>query len=321
MNKYLYTIPFIFLALFSFNYTKASSDSCSYLLTESKNLQLGNRDNQGKDDVYKLQSCLKSLGYLSVNPTGFFGNLTLNAIKNFQRSKLLPVTGFFGPLTRNAILNDVNNYSPLNNVGTTTNIIATTSVTTDKNIITPLLTNVCTNCNSVRVGKHVSSKYTLSLSNGTNNYSLDDLDQDSSLEIANLTMSFTVSNTGNRDVFMSKDPFVALSTSSPTGGASSTAVQFVYVSPDPVSGDTGSSALIPNEYFPINYSGSYMIPVGQSRSFTYHYYLDNTNGTSGTKLFKIDSINYGISSSVPYGIGISVGIDDGLFVSIPLDNT
>ncbi len=33
-------------------------------------------------------------------PTGFFGWLTLSAVKDFQRSNGLPVTGFVGPLTR-----------------------------------------------------------------------------------------------------------------------------------------------------------------------------------------------------------------------------
>lgn len=61
--------------------------------------------------VIELQQFLISRGHLAAdNATGYFGPLTLAAVKAFQSSQgILPVSGFFGPLTRgkaNALLSD-----------------------------------------------------------------------------------------------------------------------------------------------------------------------------------------------------------------------
>ncbi len=70
----------------------------------TKNLRYGMRDS----DVTELQKVLKKLGLFNAEPTGYFGPLTLAAVKAYQRSHgILPVSGFFGPLTRaslNALL-------------------------------------------------------------------------------------------------------------------------------------------------------------------------------------------------------------------------
>jgi peptidoglycan hydrolase-like protein with peptidoglycan-binding domain len=57
------------------------------------------------DDITELQRRLISLGHLSVAPTGYFGTLTHNGVRAYQRSRGLPDTGYVGPLTRGA-LND-----------------------------------------------------------------------------------------------------------------------------------------------------------------------------------------------------------------------
>lgn len=59
-----------------------------------------------KNEVICLQDRLKLEHYLSVNvpSTGYFGALTLNALKAYQAKHNLPTTGFCGPMTR-AILN------------------------------------------------------------------------------------------------------------------------------------------------------------------------------------------------------------------------
>ncbi|MES2986003.1 MAG: peptidoglycan-binding domain-containing protein [Patescibacteria group bacterium] len=65
------------------------------------NLKLGARG----ADVTALQSALVAGGYLSVTPTGYFGQLTKRAVQDFQRANgITPVSGFFGPLTR-AVMN------------------------------------------------------------------------------------------------------------------------------------------------------------------------------------------------------------------------
>ena len=66
----------------------------------TKALKLGSNGNE----VSELQKKLKELGYLSVSPTGYYGNLTVAAIKKLQKAYKLEQVGSVGPATR-AILN------------------------------------------------------------------------------------------------------------------------------------------------------------------------------------------------------------------------
>ncbi len=54
-------------------------------------------------DVMELQKVLATLGFFKVAPTGYFGPITLNAVKAYQASKGIITTGFVGPLTRAAL--------------------------------------------------------------------------------------------------------------------------------------------------------------------------------------------------------------------------
>lgn len=65
----------------------------------NQNLRLGIRNN----DVLELQKLLAKLGFFKANPTGYFGQVTLAAVKAYQTSKGIPATGFVGPLTRAAL--------------------------------------------------------------------------------------------------------------------------------------------------------------------------------------------------------------------------
>lgn len=65
----------------------------------TQNLRYGMRN----DQVLELQDFLVSKALLSVSPSGFFGLLTLNAVKTYQVSQNLPNTGFVGQMTRKAI--------------------------------------------------------------------------------------------------------------------------------------------------------------------------------------------------------------------------
>jgi peptidoglycan hydrolase-like protein with peptidoglycan-binding domain len=72
-----------------------------------QNLRLGDRG----QEVVSLQQFLIAQGLLATNnDSGFFGNLTILAVKKFQsRTGIASMTGFFGPLTRakaNAIVNN-----------------------------------------------------------------------------------------------------------------------------------------------------------------------------------------------------------------------
>ena len=66
-----------------------------------------------------LQSYLYEIGYLSVAPTGYFGNLTLSAVKAFQNANNINATGYVGPLTRAKIKSlDCENTATTNPVDT-----------------------------------------------------------------------------------------------------------------------------------------------------------------------------------------------------------
>jgi murein L,D-transpeptidase YcbB/YkuD len=61
-----------------------------------RNIRYGERG----DDVVTLQKILIEKGYLRTSATGYFGVLTLKAVKDFQRAHGIISTGFVGPLTR-----------------------------------------------------------------------------------------------------------------------------------------------------------------------------------------------------------------------------
>lgn len=57
--------------------------------------------------VRDLQQVLYDKGYLSVKPTGYFGMLTLKAVKQYQKENSIPQTGFVGEITRGMLRSDV----------------------------------------------------------------------------------------------------------------------------------------------------------------------------------------------------------------------
>lgn len=73
--------------LLSIGFSQASID---------KNLMFG----QKGSEVMKLQELLFAKGLLASEPTGYFGSLTLNAVKAYQTSVGVPSTGYVGLLTR-----------------------------------------------------------------------------------------------------------------------------------------------------------------------------------------------------------------------------
>lgn len=64
------------------------------------NLRYKSRDINTNGEVSTLQDFLQSQNYLSSEPTGYFGGLTLRAVKDFQSANGIVPTGYVGPLTR-----------------------------------------------------------------------------------------------------------------------------------------------------------------------------------------------------------------------------
>lgn len=55
------------------------------------------------DAVKQAQQQLKKAGYLSANATGYFGDATLQAVKDFQEDKGIQTLGVIGPATKEAL--------------------------------------------------------------------------------------------------------------------------------------------------------------------------------------------------------------------------
>ena len=63
-------------------------------------MKLGSRDSWTNGEVTKLQGVLILQGYLNSEATGYFGYLTLKAVRAFQTVNGFDSTGFVGPLSR-----------------------------------------------------------------------------------------------------------------------------------------------------------------------------------------------------------------------------
>ena len=71
--------------------------TCIFL---QNNMRYRSTDGTTGGEVSILQDFLQANEYLNSNPTGFFGLLTLRAVKKFQTASGIEPTGFVGPLTR-----------------------------------------------------------------------------------------------------------------------------------------------------------------------------------------------------------------------------
>ena len=74
--------------------------SCTLL---TYNLTLGSRDLRTGGNVTVLQNFLRSAGYLNSESSGYFGSLTLKAVKDYQKANGISAYGYVGPITRASI--------------------------------------------------------------------------------------------------------------------------------------------------------------------------------------------------------------------------
>ena len=98
-------ISLLFVSLFLFNTASADQKGCAPL---SSSFGVGSTK---KEDIVLLQNFLIENGFLQTTATGYFGKLTLAAVKAYQKSLGLPSTGYVGPLTRDALSKHCENVS------------------------------------------------------------------------------------------------------------------------------------------------------------------------------------------------------------------
>lgn len=78
-----------------------NANKCTALT--STGLRYQSRDSITSGEVSTLQAFLQSKGHLSSEPTGYFGLLTLAAVKDFQQKNGIEPTGYVGPITKTKI--------------------------------------------------------------------------------------------------------------------------------------------------------------------------------------------------------------------------
>jgi hypothetical protein len=66
----------------------------------TRTLTLGSRDFREDGEVTALQNFLRGTGHFKVGSTGYFGPVTLQAVKAYQKENNIPNTGLVGPMTR-----------------------------------------------------------------------------------------------------------------------------------------------------------------------------------------------------------------------------
>lgn len=152
----------------------ASNDSC--LDIKSSILKFRSNDVNTNGEVSDLQDFLIEKNLLSGQASGYYGRLTVNAVKAYQRSIGLSPTGNVGALTKGyiksetcttaarMIINSMNNNQVNTNTNTNTNI---SEVPSNKN--PKLVSSLATQQNEA----NMNTQITYDIENHKNNYVLD----------------------------------------------------------------------------------------------------------------------------------------------------
>ena len=91
------------------------STECSTLLYSEQAKYYTMYPQDSGDDIKSMQDRLSELGFFEGNSTGYFGNVTLNAVKRFQDANGLSVDGIVGKNTRNILYSGAAVSSPSGN--------------------------------------------------------------------------------------------------------------------------------------------------------------------------------------------------------------
>ncbi|MEN9552189.1 MAG: hypothetical protein RI935_566 [Candidatus Parcubacteria bacterium] len=97
----------------SVEFTTKEKDGAPMVHSLTKNLWLGSRG----EEVRILQSFLKERGYFSGDVTGYFGGLTVKAVRAYQKENNITQSGTVGPLTRKSIQKKMDNGASVSSQG------------------------------------------------------------------------------------------------------------------------------------------------------------------------------------------------------------
>jgi hypothetical protein len=117
--------------------------------------------------------------------------------------------------------------------------------------------------------------------------------QNNTIAAYQVNFGFTLFNSGNTDVYISKNGLISLGFVGGLPGLSS-------ANPGVLAGDTATQ---------------YVIPAGTGRQFTFTGMLTNPDGTAGLKLFRITKISYGTTPGDVTSSAVTSGLEN-LFVSV-----
>ena len=104
MKKYigiLFVLSFLVVPAFSFAQVgDVDPNPASDCVALQNNLRYRDRDVNKNGEVSTLQDFLQSQGYLKSDPSGYFGLLTFQAAKDFQKDNGISPTGYIGTITK-----------------------------------------------------------------------------------------------------------------------------------------------------------------------------------------------------------------------------
>jgi len=145
INLFLFLSVFVSIISFA---TPVLADECASLTFDIKYTQRDTVDNGNSITI--LQKYLNKTGYLQVTPTGYFGNLTLLAVKAFQTANNISSTGYVGPLTRTKIQDLDCNFTNITN--DTSSSVTTLPIANKADSVAPNVTLIA-NPSSVTAGQ------------------------------------------------------------------------------------------------------------------------------------------------------------------------
>lgn len=153
MKKYI-VAAVLSTVSFSFAFAQTVTDtldagSTSSCVVVTYNMSLGSKDAKTNGQVSDLQGFLQDQGYLSAEPTGYFGAQTKRAVQSFQSANRITPNGVVGPYTRKKV-KDVS-------CGTSDTTVATPSNTNSAGVSSsdvPVITTVSKS--TAAVGKTVA---------------------------------------------------------------------------------------------------------------------------------------------------------------------